>query len=277
MLPGPLHRVTKLRDDPATAWLGWGSRWEVKLKELIVWLGYFVVIRAVWWSTTYFLESLEINVRVLGFITLPRMIAVSLAGALLFPARYLAVLVRAGATAKRAKTEAEAVAAQVDDLRDVAALEDGQIVSVVGWVRGHGYLLHRAADEQAVGLALPCRGQHLVETLHNFDLVGESGDEALIVAEGARLLGRPTVNLSRANQEDRALVHSLDLPVGVVPTYWSALVIRDGDPVMVVGTKKTVHDMTRIQQNRPTALAAVGSTPARPLLIVPLAAERRQV
>ena len=60
-----------------------------------------------------------------------------------------------------------------------------------------------------------------------------------------RLLADSNVQLSRASQDDRQLVMSLDLPASAVPTDWNVFVVRDGDPVMVVGTKTTIQDLTR--------------------------------
>jgi hypothetical protein len=216
------------------------------------------------------------NVVVMGF-SFPRLAAMAASALLLLPVRHLASVVRAGATAKAGKEDASDAALALDDFQELEGQPEGRIVSVVGWVRGHGTLHHKAGGHRAVGLALPCRGQTLVETLHNFDLVDEAGHSALVVAAGARLLGRPTVQISRVDAEDRALLHSLDLPAGVVPTYWSAFVLRDGDPVMVIGARITVHDMTELQRNRPTTKTAIGSLPKLPMLVIPLDAERREV
>jgi len=52
-------------------------------------------------------------------------------------------------------------------------------------------------------------------------------------------------------------------------------VLRDGDPVMAVGFKQTALDPTQASLRAPPARASVASAPPRPLLIWPIAAERR--
>ena len=71
------------------------------------------------------------------------------------------------------------------------------------------------------------------------------------------------------------LIASLDLPVGAVATGWDAFVLRDGDPVMAVGFKQTTLDPTQASLRSPPARTSLGSLPPRPLLIFPIAAERR--
>ena len=58
-------------------------------------------------------------------------------------------------------------------------------------------------------------------------------------------------------------------------TGWDAFVLRDGDPVMVVGFKQTALDPTAASMRATPARAAIGSSPPKPLLIFPIAAERR--
>jgi hypothetical protein len=198
----------------------------------------------------------------------------AISAVLVVPTRHLARLARASSTAKTSKREARRAARQIDDHRALAGEPNGRVVSLVGWVRGHGYLMHRAAGGKAVGLALPCWHLTLVETLHNFDLVDEFDRSVLVVASGARLLGRPNVYLSRADAENRALVNALNLGVDINPSSWKALVLRDGDPVMVIGVKTIIDD---VSEPEPLTRAAVASTAACPLLVIKLEAERRQV
>jgi len=188
------------------------------------------------------------------------------------------VRIRASTLEKMARQAGERAAA-VDDLSLLGDEPDGRVVSLVGWVRGHGYVDSPVDGQPAVGLTLRCQdGMPLVmETMLNFDLVDESGHEALVLTGEGRLFGEANVRLSRASESDRQLVMSLGLPATVVPTDWNALAVRDGDPVMVVGTKTTVQDYTQIQHNRSVARTAVASSKDRPLLIVPLDAERREV
>jgi len=60
-----------------------------------------------------------------------------------------------------------------------------------------------------------------------------------------------------------------------VATGWDAFVLRDGDPVMAVGFKQTVLDPAQTSLRAPPARTALASIAPRPLLIFPLAAERR--
>jgi len=60
-----------------------------------------------------------------------------------------------------------------------------------------------------------------------------------------------------------------------VPAGWDAFVLRDGDPVMVVGFKQSAVDPTQASQRAAPMQATVGSLPSKPLLIFPIAAERR--
>ena len=51
--------------------------------------------------------------------------------------------------------------------------------------------------------------------------------------------------------------------------------LRDGDPVLVVGFKTTTFDPNEVSRRNPTPRTALASSPPRPLLIFPIAAERR--
>jgi len=274
LLPGPLHRVTRLRRDPAYGWLTYGGRWAVTLKGALAFILAIVVIKVSWNLTHWLIMDYYSGT---GWMSPPYFVATGVAATIAAPTWYFHHWLEAITTAKRARTDGMEAARPIDDFQDLVAEPDGSIVSIVGWVRGHGYLLHRPGGQQAVGLAMHCRGQNLVETLHNFDILDEAGNSALALAGGARLMGQPNVNLSRAEDEDRAVVHSLDLPAGVAPSYWTAYVIRDGDPVMVIGTKTTVHDMTQLQHGRPTARTAVATDGKRPLMVFPIDAERMDV
>ena len=91
---------------------------------------------------------------------------------------------------------------------------------------------------------------------------------------GARMLGASNVNLTDGKVR-RLLIASLDLPTGAVATGWDAFVLRDGDPVMAVGFKQTTLDPTQTNLRSPPARTSLGSLAPRPLLIFPIAAERR--
>ena len=91
------------------------------------------------------------------------------------------------------------------------------------------------------------------------------------IDEGDELL---SVNLTDGKAR-RLLIASLDLPTGAVATGWDAFVLRDGDPVMAVGFKQTALDPTQATLRAAPARSSVASMMPRPLLIFPLAAERR--
>jgi hypothetical protein len=114
----------------------------------------------------------------------------------------------------------------------------------------------------------------VLETLNDFELVDEAGRAILVQVADARMLGTSNVNLTDGKAR-RLLIASLDLPVGAMATGWDAFVLRDGDPVMTVGFKQTILDPTQTSLRAPPARASIGSLPPRPMLIFPLAAERR--
>jgi hypothetical protein len=275
LLPGPLHRFTRLKADPAWAWLSPGDRAFVALKGTGAWIGYFLFLRCVYWATEYVIETLLST----SGQYLPKLAVLAVGGACFVPMRRFVISLRASTTAAKARKAATALATPVDDLRALGDEQDGRIVSLVGWVRGHGYLYHRVDGQRAVGLSIRVQDEFpfLMETMHNFDLVDEEGAAALVVTEGARLLGKANHRLSRANNDDRQLIMSLDLPATAVPTDWNAFIARDGDPVMVVGTKTTIQDLTELQHGRASARTVVASTKQHPLLVIPLDAERLEV
>jgi hypothetical protein len=275
LLPGPLHRFTRLKADPAWEWLSPGDRALVALKGASAWVVYGLFLVGVWLAVEYMIETiLSTNGRVL-----PKFAAVAVGGVCFVPMRRFVIALRSSSTAAKARQAATAMATPVDDLKALGDEENGRIVSLVGWVRGHGYLYHLVDGQRAVGLAIRIQDNFpfVMETMHNFDLLDEEGAATLVVTEGGRLLGKPNHRLSRASNEDRQLIMSLDLPATAVPTDWNAFIVRDGDPVMVVGTKTTIQDLSELQHGRAATCTAVASTKTRPLLIIPLAAERREV
>jgi hypothetical protein len=286
LLPGPLHRFTRLKADPAWAWLSPGDRALVALTGAAAWVGYGVFLFAVRRALGYVLSTLSgsydlgMSVGIGGrSLTLQGLATAGLAAVCFVPMRRYVISLRARTTAEKARKAATALATAIDDLRALGDEEDGRIVSLVGWVRGHGYLYHRVDGQQAVGLSIRVQDEFpfLMETMHNFDLVDEDGAAALVVTEGARLLGKTNHRLSRANNDDRQLLMSLDMPATAVPTDWNAFIVRDGDPVMVVGRKTTIQDLTELQHGRASARTAVASTKEHPLLVIPLEAERLEV
>jgi hypothetical protein len=114
----------------------------------------------------------------------------------------------------------------------------------------------------------------VLETLNDFELCDEAGRAVLVQVAGGRMLGAANVDLTDGKAR-RLLIASLDLPTGAVATGWEAFVLRDGDPVMIVGFKQTALDPTQATLRGPPERASVASLPPKPLLIFPLAAERR--
>jgi hypothetical protein len=210
---------------------------------------------------------------------LPSIVGGAVGATFLIPMRRAVIRLRATSTAKMARDAAMDRAAAIDVFAGIDAEPDGKLVSLVGWVRGHGYLDRDVRGQRAVGLTLRCQDgvPFVLELMHNFDLVDESGNAALVLTGDGRVLGDANVRLSRASHEDRNLVVSLDLPATAVPTDWNAFVVRDGDPVMVLGTKTTIQDLEELQYNRSPNRTAIASAPGRPLLLFPIDAERRHV
>jgi hypothetical protein len=284
VLPGPLHRLTRLNDDPAAKWLTPIDRLIVIVKGWAAWVLYAAFIHYVFVAFHYVIATasgdyhLEQTVRGWGrYFSIPGFLTAAVAAALIVPMRRAVIRMRARTIAKMARQAAMDGATAIDDLAALDGEPDGRLVSIVGWVRGHGYVDRPVAGQEAVGLALPCQDSAamVMELMHNFDLVDEEGRTALVATGDGRLFGPSNVRLSRA--DDRDLILSLDLPATAVPTDWNAFVVRDGDPVMVIGTKTTVQDLTQLQHNRSVDRTAVASAKGRPLLVFPIDAERREV
>jgi hypothetical protein len=277
--------LTRLKDDPATGWLLPLDRLIVTVKGWAMWAVYGAILYCVRLAVHYVLQTLvggpEMEARFggLGLGRISGLAGVAVGAALIIPWRRLVLRVRSSTIAKMARQAGEDTAAPIDDFAALDAEPDGRLVSLVGWVRGHGYVDHLVDGRRAVGLTLHCQDgvPMVMETMHNFDLVDESGNEALVLTGDGRVYGDTNVQLSRASQDDRNLLMSLDLPATTVPSTWNAFVLRDGDPVMVLGTKSTVQDLTQLQHDRSPQRTAVTSTKVRPLLLFPIAAERREV
>jgi hypothetical protein len=275
LLTAPLQRLTPLSDDPAAGWLSGPARFAVTLKGWAAWAAFFLLLFAMRLCVRYVMDTL-IGIEI---PRVPSLVSGATGAAFLIPMRRAVVALKAQAIVTKARAVASSQARALDDLRTLAGEPDGSVVSLVGWVRGHSYLSQPVTGLQAVGLTLRCQDERalMLEILQNFDLVGEAGDEALVVTEGGRLSGKTNVRLSRASHDDKMFVTSLDLPTGAVLTDWNAFVVRDGDPVMVLGTKTTVQDLSGLARGGPVTRVAVASAPARPLLVFPLDAERRDV
>jgi hypothetical protein len=288
VLPGPLHRLTRLTDDPASRWLKPIDRLIVVVQGWAAWVLYAAFMRGVLLAFDYVISTatggnvVATTVRLMAWencLSLEGFLTAAVGAAAIVPMRRAVIRLRARSTAKMARQAGMDGGAAIDDLDALDGEADGRIVSLVGWVRGQGYVDHPVEGKRAVGLALPCQdtSPYVMETLHNFELVDEVGGAVLVATGDGRLLGPSNVQLSRASADDRQLLMSLELPPTMTPADWNACVVRDGDPVMVVGTKTTIQDLTRLQQNRRVDRTAVASTKGRPLLVFPLDAERREV
>lgn len=271
----PLHRMTPLRDDPAVAWLSPSEKLRSDAFGWLLWAAFVVGM---------FILRLFTRIAIVLFITpifsgrLATLVVGGLSAALVAPVKRSILRIKTERLEKLLRRQADEVAA--DDWAALAESPDGNVISVVGWVRGHLYLPQPIGGENVVGVALPC--QHtfpgVFESLHDFDLVDEEGRSILVQATGGRLFGAPNVSLE--SNELRVLFASLGIPSGATPSGWQVHTLRDGDPVMVVGTKQTVldpNDGTAGSLRGPPERLALASSasPACPLLVFSIAAERR--
>ena len=264
--PRPLHRLTPLLDDPLVAWLTPPQRLRVAMTGWVRWGAFGVLWLFIWYACLVLLPGLII----------PTVIALSIGAALALPWRRMILRTQAERATELIRTSAPAEARAVDDLAALGEQPDGTIVSLVGWVQAGAQLAEPVCGEPAIGLAMACHQKYpgVLETLNDFELVDEAGNVARVQVAGARMLGESNVNLTDAHAR-RMLVASLDLPVGAVATGWDAFVLRNGDPVMVIGFKQTALDPTRSGVRATPTSAAVSSLAPKPLLIFPIAAERR--
>jgi hypothetical protein len=302
----PLHRLTMLRDDPAIRWLSLWSRLKVAAAGLalwFVWLGLIGVAIAEWGAVGRSRKALMTEVQLshaLGAILAAVLICLA-------PMVYWASLqIRNRAMLALVWKEIMARASPLDDWSKLDDAPDDRPLSLVGWVRGRSHLLHRIDGKPCVGLALGCRlrtiktfvdwGHHdlwtgkprrfdyvqrdseVMETLFDFDLVGDDGRSIPIEVAGARLLGERNVAMLGDDQDERDLIVWLDLPSGCTPLPRKAYVLRDGDPVMVVGYKTSAMDTGTRGYRQAPFRTTVASTLSLPLLIYPLPppAERRE-
>jgi hypothetical protein len=266
---GPLHRLTTLRDDPVTAWLGKSGAPSVAIVGWLNWAAYFVVMAVL-------ARVLILSMGLFGRL-IRRFIYLGLGavGASLLPAMRRRVLrVRNSRLQTVVRAAAAGQALQIDDWEALKREPDGRVVSLVGWVSGHAQLSAPIGGESCIGIALGCQAHFpgVFESLHDFDLLDDAGRTVTIRVEGARLLGAPQVRLF-GTDEARVLLGTLDLPVSATPT-GDAYVLRDGDPVMVIGFKSTIAPESG---GRAPARTVVTSGPPRPMLIYPIPAERREV
>jgi hypothetical protein len=281
-LPRPLHRLTPLRDDPLRAWLSASQRLRVTITGWRGWVLFSMLLALVWFLLVYlFAETLYvIDMRS------PTVLVAMAALALAWPMRRVVMRMRSRKMAELVRQSAPADAAPVDDFTLLDQEPDGQMVSLVGWAQardrlpqsmaGSGGIGLQMAGEACIGLTIACHQRYpgVLETSHDFNLVDEAGNTVLVQMADARMLGTSNVNLTDANAR-RMLIESLGLPVGAVATGWDAYGLRDGDPVMVVGFKQEAMDPTQHTLRGTPARTAVASLPPRPLLVFPIAAERK--
>ena len=262
----PLHRLTKLRGDPASEWLSPQQRFQVTIASWMAWgaFGLFIVLVRIILTTA--LSQIR---------PWPSIIAGMVGAALLIPVRRAILRFKSQRAATIVKRNARD-ACSIDDWTTLEGEPDGRIVSVVGWIRGRLELEHLVNGEPCIGLALPCEAEYpgVLETLHDFELADEGGHSIAIRVADGRMLGRPNTRL-HGNGGHRLLIASLGLPSGAVPAGVGAFVLRDGDPVMIVGFKHTIRDPEAHETRKSPLRPALGSAPPRPLLIFPLSAERR--
>lgn len=263
----PLHRLTPLRDDPAAVWLTPPQRLRITIAGWMSWSS-FGLLWFVCWVTVLLVFRMGIMMTsVYGMM----------AGlALVWPVRRMIMRRLSAMMAGIVRASTPAMGVAIDDLAQMEQQPDGTLVSVVGWIRARQRLPEAVAGEPCIGLALACHQKYpgVLETLNDFDLIDEAGRAVLVQVTGARMLGASNVTLTDGKAR-RLLIASLDLPTGAVATGWDAFVLRDGDPVMAVGFKQTTLDPTQTNLRSPPARTSLGSLPPRPLLIFPLAAERR--
>ncbi len=251
----PLHRLTPLRDDPAAVWLTPPQRLRITIAGWLSWSSFGLLWFICWVTVLVLFRMGMMMTSVYGIM----------AGlALVWPVRRMIMRHLSAKVAGIVRASTPAMGA------------DGTLVSVVGWIRAREQLPEAVAGEPCIGLALACHQKYpgVLETLNDFDLIDEAGQAVLVQVAGARILGTSNVNLTD-DKARRLLIASLDLPVGAVATGWDAFVLRDGDPIMAVGFKQTTLDPTQSNLRSPPARTSLGSVPPRPLLIFPIAAERR--
>ena len=269
-LPRPLHRLTPLRDDPAAVWMSRGQRLKIAMLGWRKWTTYAVGM------TMLRILIGQVLVRAIVFVPsyVPWVIMVAIVGATVKAMRRAVLRSQSTRMSDLLQTSPPLDALKVDDWAQLDDEPDGRMVSLVGWVRGRAKL--SVAGDPCLGLALPCQQTYpgVLESLHDFDLVDEQEHPLPIKVTGGRLFGAPNLSLSDGHHR-RTLLASLDLPVGAVMTGWDTYVLRDGDPVMILGFKQTLADPNQHGARQVPLQVSIASLSNRPLLIFPLDAERR--
>ena len=233
-LSRPLHRLTPLRDDPAAVWMSPAQRLVVRM---LVWRKWATWAFGIW---LFRLVTTLVMVHLIYYPGyLPWVVTCALAAATVTPMRRAVLRAQNARMSELVRVAPPTEALKVDDWAELDTEPDGRLVSVVGWVRARVQM--SVAGEQVVGLVLPCQQRYpgVVASVHDFELVDEQERPLAIQVADGRVFGAPNLNLSDGHQR-RTLLASLDLPVGAVMAGWDTFVLRDGDPVMVLGFKQTV-------------------------------------
>lgn len=266
----PLHRLTPLRDDPAAGWLSRGEKLRIDALGWFVWVAFVV---------SMFLLRFIVRVLLVVFVTpmFTGRVSVTVVGLLtaaLVPGVRRSILrMKTARTADLLRRGAGDVAA--DDWDALAREPEGQVASVLGWVRGRLHFDEPLGGEPTVGVAVPCQSTFpgVLESLHDFELCDEEGRTILIQVGDARIFGAPNVSLD--GREVQMLLASLDMPTGVNASGWQVHALHDGDPVMVVGFKRMFLDPDAASLREPGERLALGSQSPCPLLVFSIDAERR--
>jgi hypothetical protein len=267
-----LHRLTPLRDEPAAGWLSRTERWRIDAIGWLVWAAF---------ATSMLLLRFIVRVLLFLFVTpvFTGRMSVVLVGALtamLVPGVRRSILrMKSARTAELLRRGANDVAA--DDWEALAREPEGQVASVLGWVRARAHLQNPIGGQPAIGVAVPCQSKFpgVLEAMNDFELCDEEGRTLLVQVADGRTFGTPNVSLE--GRELQMLFAALEVPTGVTASSWQVHALREGDPVMVVGFKRTVVDPGEASLRQPGERLAMGSQAPCPLLVFTLQAERRNV
>lgn len=267
-----LHRLTPLSDEPAAGWLSRGERLRIDAMGWLAW-GAFV--------TSMFLLRFIVRVLLFMFVSpvftgrLSFVLVGALSATLVPGVRRSILRMKSARTADLLRRGANDVAA--DDWDALQREPEGQVASVLGWVRGRAQLDRPIGGEPAVGVAIPCQSNFpgVLEAVNDFELCDEEGRTILVQIAGGRTFGAPNVSLE--GRELQMLFAALEVPTGVTASSWQVHALRDGDPVMVVGFKRTVVDPGEASLRQVGERLALGSQAPCPLLVFTIDAERRNV
>jgi len=294
----PVHRLTNLKDDRASAWLTGTARGLAATAGRALWAAWVALASLAVIPRIWYLWHLSVpagRYHHAPEYRAPRLIAfTAFVAAILLFGKVKGAAIRLANRVMLALVlrAVRRYALPIDELRRMDELPEGQLVSLVGWVRGRSYLPSSPDGKPCVGVALECetrvvrrwpvtrrpraylpsflfafpftqRYPRLVERLHDFDLADEQGNKIPVLAAGARVIADGTVTPMGREPDERAFLASLDLPFDVEPLRRGLCAIHDGDPVLVVGFKTTIREGN---QPRP----AMASGPPRPLLLYPI-------